>query len=125
MQKKSQGARRGRGPIVLYHRTTTSRWRRIRAGGFRDGKGTYGMGAEVCGVWLSDRPLDFNEGAAGDVLLSVELDLPRATLRRFEVREPGKTYREFVVPADLLNSHATARRFRDDAVWPKPQAPEQ
>jgi hypothetical protein len=120
MQKKAQVKRRGRGPIVLYHRTTSARWRRIRAEGFRNGKGTYGMDAEVCGVWLSDRPLDMHEGAFGDVLLSVELDAPRASLRRFEVREPGKPYREFIVPADLLNSRARVCRFRDDAVWPEP-----
>lgn len=124
MKKKAQLERRGRGPIVLYHRTTAARWRRIRAVGFRDGKGNYGMDVEVSGVWLSDRPLDMDEGAFGDVLLAIELDLPRASLRRFEAREPGKPYREFIVPADLLNSRARARRFRDDAVWPEPETHE-
>jgi hypothetical protein len=58
----------------------------------------------LTGVFLADRPLDCNEGAAGDVLMSVTLDVPDADLADYELIEEGKPYREWVVPAALLNT---------------------
>jgi hypothetical protein len=58
------------------------------------------------GVWLSDRPLDLNEGAPGDTTLQVSFP-PNTDLDRFEWVEEGKGFREWLVPADLINSVAT------------------
>jgi hypothetical protein len=122
MKKKT--VRRSGGPVVLYHRTTAARWRRIRAVGFRDGRGHYGLDVEVSGVWLSDRPLDFNSGAEGDVLLRVEMTITRAQLRRYEVQQPGQSYREYLFPAAFLNANAKPRRTQEDkSVWPLPEEP--
>lgn len=56
-----------------------------------------------CWPWLSDRPLDEDEGACGDVLMRVML---RTEISRYDWVEEGKPYREWLVPADLLNALA-------------------
>ncbi len=94
--------------MELYHRTTQERAEKILSGGFRDGRGRYGvLGAvsEYSGVWVSDVPLDVNEGAEGDVLFRIHLDLPEDDLAYYEWVEDGKCYREWLVPADVLNGH--------------------
>lgn len=104
-----------RRPLLrLYHRTTSSSAESILAGGFRDRVGAYGTDVELCGVFLSDRPLDANEGATGDVLLIVEISLTRAEQEDCELVEEGKSYREFIVPADSLNNRASARVTDDE-----------
>ena len=56
---------------------------------------------EFSGVWVSDTPLDANEGAWGRFVIS--LDVPDAELEPYEWVEDAKRYREFLVPAELLN----------------------
>ena len=56
---------------------------------------------EHTGVWLSSEVLDENEGARGDVVFTVEV--PSHEIEPFEWIEEGKPYREFLVPADVLN----------------------
>jgi hypothetical protein len=77
--------------------------------GFRDGTGSYGflVAEPLSGVWLSDVPLDENEGARGDTVLAVKLTLARA--KKYEVLEPGKGFREYLVPASVLNRRAKVR----------------
>jgi hypothetical protein len=77
----------------------------ILKSGFRDGSGNYLTETVHTGVWLSDEPLDVNEGASGDVLLQVNIPPALET----EVLACGwveefKSYREFLVPAALLRS---------------------
>ena len=54
----------------------------------------------LTGVWISDQPLDANEGATGEQLLAIELNFD---INCYEVVEDKSTYREWCVPADLLN----------------------
>src|SRR5215211_5107062 len=61
------------------------------------------------GVFVSDVPLDINEGAAGGELLELTLSAELA-LDDFELVEDGKPYREWCVPAEILNSSASVRR---------------
>src|SRR5947209_104121 len=56
------------------------------------------------GVWLSDQPLDANEGASGDTLLRVVLRLNRRALDKYELREERKAYREWQIPAAVVNA---------------------
>jgi hypothetical protein len=91
--------------MLLYHRTYNADT--ILAEGFKDGTGYYVTDRLRSGVWLSDRPLDVNEGAHGDVLLAVEI--PVDDVLFYEWVEEGKPYREFLVPADLVDRH---RPFR-------------
>jgi len=88
---------------VLYHVTTRAVARCICENGFRDGVGYYGMTRLRRGVWLSEMPLDENEGAEGDTVLRVVLRMSEGELERYEVVEEGKPYREWLVPARVLN----------------------
>jgi len=94
----------GSGTWTLYHRTSADVARAIQADGFRNGRGSYLTSNEYEGVWLSDQPLDINEGAAGDTLLRVVISCTDDELGLYEWVEEGKPYREFLVPDDWLNS---------------------
>ncbi len=67
----------------LFHRTTREAAAAIAAEGFRDATGSYGTANEYSGVWVSSEPLDANEGAFGDVLLSID-GLSEAEIKPFE-----------------------------------------
>jgi hypothetical protein len=60
------------------------------------------------GVWFSDRPLDTNEGVRGDMLLRITLPLGRRELDKYEWVEESKPYREWQLPAALVNSRHTS-----------------
>lgn len=94
-------------PDHFYHRTDASAG--ILANGFIDATGSYGIaGHTLTGVFISDIPLDINEGAKGDELLEVRIQAS-VDLREFELVQPRSPYREWCVPAELLNEHATLR----------------
>lgn len=57
--------------------------------------------------------MDINDGAKGDKVLRVELP-DDVDLGDFEVIEDGKPYREWCVPAALINAHATVTLMTDD-----------
>ncbi|MBR0914888.1 hypothetical protein [Bradyrhizobium japonicum] len=90
--------------MILYHRTSAAIAERILCDGFRDGVGTYMTSDEHSGVWLSNVPLDVNEGAPGDTLL--RLELPEQIIASYEWIEKGKPYREWLIPAQLINEKA-------------------
>jgi len=83
----------------LYHRTDARE--AILADGFTDAEGDYLTERIHGGVWLSDRILDANEGAAGEDVL--DLEIPEEIVAPFEWVEEGTGYREFVVPAEIAN----------------------
>jgi hypothetical protein len=96
----------------LFHRTGSAA--AILSGGFRDGEGSYMLaGLTLRGVFLSDVPVDRNEGAKGGDL--IEVLLPDGTdLADYEIAEEGKPYREWCVPAAFLNRAATVMTVPDD-----------
>jgi hypothetical protein len=51
-------------------------------------------------------PLDIDEDAGGDRLLTVAVDLSMVELIEYEWVEEEKRHREFLVPASVLNGHA-------------------
>lgn len=83
----------------VYHRTNAVE--SILRAGFRDATGYYLTVNEHSGVWVSDAPLDENAGAGGRFVISLEV--PDDQLEPYEWAEDGKPYREFLVPAELLN----------------------
>lgn len=90
--------------VRLYHRTTSETATVILAAGFRDSTGSYGFTSiALTGVFVSDRPLDENEGASGDTVLALDGLDPRA-LVDFELVQEESEYREWCVPALLLNT---------------------
>jgi hypothetical protein len=97
---------------TYFHRTAAGN--AIANGGFRHATGSYLLlGIELTGVFISDRPVDCNEGAKGDQLLAVELD-EDVNLDGFEIVEDDKPYREWCVPAALLNARGAVRLLTDD-----------
>jgi hypothetical protein len=93
--------------MKLYHRTTQLAAEAIMRAGFRDGRGFYMTSQEWEGVWLSSKALDENEGAVGPVLLSIKI--PQKTVAQYEWIQEGLGYREFLVPAELVNRYGPAR----------------
>ena len=89
-------------PVNFYHRTTAKNAKAILRAGFKDGRGFYMTKSEHSGVWLSSFPLDANEGAGGDALLLVELDLIEQELAQFEWVEEGKGYREWLTKVQIV-----------------------
>ena len=96
----------------LYHRTNAAA--RIVEHGFRDGIGGYLTNGQHTGVWISDLPLDEAEGAMGEALFA--LDIEEAFIAVYEWIEEGKPYREWMVPAALLNSQAEVKLLNEDEV---------
>jgi hypothetical protein len=74
-----------------YHRTVPAD--AFRREGFRDGEDVRISGRRYWpGVWISDIPLDSNEGADGPAVFGI--NLPAEPGEQFEVFEDGKPYRE-------------------------------
>ena len=88
--------------IVLYHKTTATNAAAILADGFRDNTDSFMTDGLHTGCWLSDRP---PEDAPGDTVVAVLFDLPDSALCYFEWREPGKGYREWLIPAQFILQH--------------------
>ena len=74
-------------------------------------------GATLQGVFLSDAPVDCNEGAQGDQLLEVTLSECCCDFDYYELVEQhasSKSYRESCLPVAVLNSHAEIRLLEED-----------
>ena len=97
--------------MILYHRTDSDSAEAIIREGFRDGIDTYMTNNTYQGVWLSDTPLDESEsgGAFGDTLLKVTVKLSSGELAKFEWKQERMGYREFLIPADLVNAKSTVQ----------------
>ena len=104
----------------FYHRTSTENAVKILATGFVDGRGNYLTDQMWEGVWVSDRPLDCNEEAHGEALLRITVQIPISDLDDYGWREEGKIYREWRIPAALLNRIATVELVEDEGEeeWP-------
>ncbi len=101
--------------LILFHRTSEASAHEIVGSGFCDNTGTYFTGEEFTGVWLSNRPEDANEGAAGRALLRVTLDLSESDLTAYEwVNEGNESYREWLIPASLINLRAKVEIVDED-----------
>ena len=92
--------------MAFFHRTTRPAADAILAGGFRDASGDYMTKRRHTGVWLSDVPVDCNEGAIGDVLLLIVMALSQAEQDQYEWVENGKQFREWLFPSQLINERA-------------------
>jgi hypothetical protein len=99
--------------MLCYHRTAAAN--EIVAHGFRDGAGYYLTNTIHEGVWLADRPLNDDEGAKGDDLLGVVI--PDELLAQYEWVEETKPYREFLVPAAVVNEYGPPRFVDEDQLF--------
>jgi hypothetical protein len=91
----------------LYHVTDRASAQSILRDGFKDSEVLHDNRELLIGVWVADRCLAGEDdvgprlGPLPDVALSI--DLPEESVEPYERREPGKGYREFCVPASVLN----------------------
>jgi hypothetical protein len=99
---------------TFYHRTTDQRAELILREGFRDRTSNYLSDQTHTGVWLSNVPLDENEGACGNALLQVELPNEEMVSDYEWVQEESFGYREWLIPAALINSHGKVTEVEDD-----------
>jgi hypothetical protein len=95
------------GRLIFYHRTTAKEARSVVEEGFKSSGGYFLSNRMWAGVWLSARPLDTDDGAKGDTVLMVKLDIPEHKLARWEWTGEGRPYREWLIPAELLNDCMT------------------
>ncbi len=115
--------------LVLWHRTPAAK--EILADGWKDG-GSDGMRSAMAkpelgaGVYVSNRPLDSDEGTKGKELLRVLLAATEEAIAEFEIIEEGKPYREWCLSAALLNQNATTelRSLIDEPGGQQPPANE-
>jgi hypothetical protein len=91
--------------LQFYHRTNIAEV--ITHDGFRNTE-NYMSAPTLRGVFLSDIPVDRNEGTKGRQLLEITLPLS-CDVSEYELIEKGKTYREWCVPAEIINKNATVR----------------
>ena len=91
--------------MKLYH--PTKHWAAILRDGFGERSGTYLTESDNSGVWLFDQPFEQRPGDDDpDVIL--ELEIPEAVVAPFEWHV-GLPYREFLMPAALVNLYGTPR----------------
>ena len=99
--------------MKLYH--TTNKAKEILRRGFKDGSGYYLTHYLWKGVWFSNIPcfagLDSDRGANGETRL--EIQIPFNIIRKYEWKEEGKPYREFMIPAKLANKYGPPRTVDD------------
>jgi hypothetical protein len=67
------------------------------------------IGMTLRGVFLSDKPLDCNEGAIGDQLLEISLPDDCCDLSYYKLFEEEKPYREWCLPADVIKRFGSVR----------------
>lgn len=72
--------------------------------GFKDSTNQYMEQRLHAGIWLSSVPGNY-KGASGDVLLRVDAGLDEGELSQYEWIEKGNLYREWLVPAAIINPH--------------------
>ena len=90
--------------MILYRRTTASAAAAaISDHCFQDHAGSYLTDREWSGVWLSDRPLNLNQGVEGDTLLKITIAATASDLQDWEWAVEGKGYRAWLIPAAILN----------------------
>ena len=88
---------------TLYHWTFNAE--NILKLGFRGDLGTQGgRHFRDDGVWFSDKVLDQLEGVEEGMELLV-IEVPFEDIEEFEWKEEGKDYREWCIPADVVNQY--------------------
>jgi hypothetical protein len=99
---------------TLFH--TTAAAEAILRDGFRDAAGSHGFAMRgPCGVFLSDTPATWQEGANGHQVLSVVL-AEEFDLSRYAIGESSRAVAEWLIPACLLNELARVRLLSHDEV---------
>jgi hypothetical protein len=102
--------------IVFFHRTTAKNAKKILSGGFRDTTGKYMTDAELTGVWVSREVHDEGDTTRASVVLAIQLKIAADKLDYYEVKEDGKPYREWCIPASILNKGKISEHREGDSL---------
>lgn len=94
--------------VVLYHHTTIENARTIIGEGFRDSAGFFLNTRTWTGVWFSSSPRGSEEV---DAVLTVRLDIDEQELSSWEWTGEGRDYREWLIPANIVNQRGTIERM--------------
>ena len=96
--------------MILYHVTSKKNAHSILKHGFKDRTGHFLTGKTFKGVWLSNRPLDCNEGVNECTsVLEITLSINGRELADYEWVEEGKSYREWLIPAVFINARSSVK----------------
>jgi hypothetical protein len=93
----------------LYHVTDRASAETIIDDGFKDAEVIHDDSELLIGVWLADRCIAGEDdvgprlGPVADVAISIEL--PVDAVEGYEHTDSAKAYREFCLPASLLNEY--------------------
>ncbi len=107
-------------PFTLYHRTSILDARTVVKDGFENQKWRFEHEEgdrevkKALGVWLSNRPLEGDEGPPGDAVLEVEMDASEESLELFQVEGVLWDARLWIVPAEVVNARSTVRILKVD-----------
>ena len=93
------------GRFIFYHRTNADNARGIIDSGFKNSSGYFMNNRIWTGVWLSSIPVESE--ASADALLMVKLEIDGRELSRWEWSGEGRSYREWLLPANIINRCAT------------------
>jgi hypothetical protein len=91
--------------MLLYHVSADPE--AILDHGFVDGPGFYRSGKLHRGVWLYDRPIEGVEASTAADSRTVVVDIPDEVALRHEWLEEHRDYRQFLIPAELVNRYLT------------------
>ena len=117
----------------FFHATTQKSANAILREGFRDGEGSYMFSPEdleeafgrptLSGVFVASGPTSSQDGAAGDVVLELELS-DEFDVTPWAIEEEGLEVWEWLIPASFLNEHAQVRLYAGDEYWSEPSSGE-
>jgi len=108
----------------LFHIANIANAEAILKDGFRDVMGYHHAGQEWTGIWVSSEPLDWSQRQyLDDGITLFAIEIPEEDISDLEWVEEGKAYREWLVPAALLNSYGppvVTDDYEDDEIIPHP-----
>lgn len=104
--------------MELFHVTSQQKARLIQRRNFMNGFGSYGVRSTKTsklktseGVFLADCILDSNEGLPIENPAIFVLNIPEEIIKEYEWHEDKKGYREWCVPAEIVNKYFVDRKI--------------
>ena len=104
------------GRFIFYHRTNAVDAREIIDSGFSNASGYFMNNRIWTCVCLSSIPIEGEPDAEVDSLLMVKLKIDERELSRWEWAGQGRSYREWLVPAAIVNRCAVVEMVHHEVV---------
>lgn len=101
-------------PVLYHHSSRTDAKAILERKAFQDDPGMHGASALAAGIFLSDRPQFPPQSQSREALLVVSVALSNIELQQWEVRHEGQTYRQWCIPAVILNANCTIQDMGEE-----------